>query len=408
LISGIELPAKSTVSAFYMLLVLFYGSCMYSSLLQKLIEQAKWLPFLYLFFLSIKTARYGEKSERLLVRLLPMVVAVPFLISSLQDPSKISTWFYAGAFALAIFSTWQTARCIRQSHTESEFYLAIERIGSAVIISAALMSVLGISLGRAGRFSAWTDNPNTLGLIISPTIVVCAASLGETGGRRIMRIAMIVLGAILLVQTGSRASIFWVAGSFGAMLFARRPVGFILVSLALLVLVSSIGYDNIMQYVSDFTKYRDHGAANTTDPLSGRTYLWAFGLDLALQHPWLGYGPGSEEALVTQNPWIFLYSEGTHFHNSYLSALIQSGVVGLSTLLFGTITSLTLAFRRIRLQVRNRWSVDDSSLNDVVPFALVVGGLFHAFFETWLEAPGGAETFVFWTCLWLAAGGKKG
>ena len=54
---------------------------------------------------------------------------------------------------------------------------------------------------------------------------------------------------------------------------------------------------------------------------SGRTAVWAAGIELFKGSPWLGYGFQADRLLLR-----------THMHNSYIHALIQSGAIG--TLLF--------------------------------------------------------------------------
>ena len=67
----------------------------------------------------------------------------------------------------------------------------------------------------------------------------------------------------------------------------------------------------------------------TEGTLDLRTTIWAAGLKVFPLHPILGVGSGAYEDSVT--PIIGYADNGEHFvaHNTYLSILVESGVVGL-------------------------------------------------------------------------------
>jgi O-antigen ligase len=61
--------------------------------------------------------------------------------------------------------------------------------------------------------------------------------------------------------------------------------------------------------------------------LSGRTFIWASGLELALQRPLHGFGYSADTEALAVTHWV------TSFHNGYLEFLVKLGVVGLALLL---------------------------------------------------------------------------
>jgi O-antigen ligase len=106
--------------------------------------------------------------------------------------------------------------------------------------------------------------------------------------------------------------------------------------------------------------------------------------------------------LVERNAYLFLSSEGLYFHNSYLSTLVENGVVGLMAFFVVVGRSLWLAGGRL-LAIAGKATISAAWTGHVLPLALVVGALAHAFFESWLLNGGNANTLVVWTLIWLLA-----
>nr|WP_316656275.1 O-antigen ligase family protein [uncultured Gellertiella sp.] len=82
------------------------------------------------------------------------------------------------------------------------------------------------------------------------------------------------------------------------------------------------------------------------DPtLTGRTLLWSWGLEVARQRPWFGWGYsgylGSDEASrVARNIMEFRTYEVPHFHNSYIQMFVDIGLVGLLMVLMVPLLAL--------------------------------------------------------------------
>ena len=72
--------------------------------------------------------------------------------------------------------------------------------------------------------------------------------------------------------------------------------------------------------------------------LTGRTYLWAEGVKVGLEHPWLGHGysafwvPGQPQAERYWFEFFIPTRTGFHFHNMYVQSFVDLGIGG--TLLF--------------------------------------------------------------------------
>jgi O-antigen ligase len=136
---------------------------------------------------------------------------------------------------------------------------------------------------------------------------------------------------------------------------------------------------------------------SSADALSGRTEMWQLGISLAGEHPWLGYGLGTEKELVEANSWQLSIAEGFHLHNSYLTLLVETGIIG-AVVLFAPPILITfrsffsLEFRNTPIRVCTTYAL---------PVALSLGALAHGIFETWIFSPGNSNTLLFWICIFL-------
>jgi O-antigen ligase len=157
-------------------------------------------------------------------------------------------------------------------------------------------------------------------------------------------------------------------------------------------------WTEISQLLSDIIRHGGAAVSQGSSILSGRSELWSLGLKLFWEKPILGYGIGSSQELVGQYLWIFIESEGLHFHSSYLTVLVETGCVGLAALMAVLIPIVSRGMIEIsnpQLLKRRDWPLV------ALPLVLVVGALAHGMFESWFLSAGSAETFLLWTCVWL-------
>jgi O-antigen ligase len=156
--------------------------------------------------------------------------------------------------------------------------------------------------------------------------------------------------------------------------------------------------DLIRMLVSLAQREGQHSAYSANDLLSGRSEMWPLGLSLFQEQPILGYGLGASQGLIEANSWLFVESQGSHFHNSYLTVLVETGIVGF--LVFAALIAVALinGFVKVQGAIR-RTSEHWAAL--ALPWVIVAGALGHALFETWLLSAGNANAPILWTCIWL-------
>ena len=80
--------------------------------------------------------------------------------------------------------------------------------------------------------------------------------------------------------------------------------------------------------------------------LTGRLPLWRLVVDLSAERPWFGFGFSTFREVIRPHTEMWWLVEIVHAHNAYLTALLQTGVVG--TLLL-VMMALSLMRRALRL-----------------------------------------------------------
>jgi O-antigen ligase len=195
---------------------------------------------------------------------------------------------------------------------------------SAVSTIYAFVTGRGDNLALSeGRYTAPGFNENELGIILALGLVMSCYLLLRNKGPRAIWFIHVPVCVIAICLTGSRGS-FIAAGiallmfplSFGSFSRAQKKFG----ALALVVVVASgmaivpaASWDRIGSIQGEISE----------GTLTKRTYIWAAGMDVFREHPLIGVGAGAFGASVYNKldvPYVA--------HNSYLSVLVEMGVIG--------------------------------------------------------------------------------
>lgn len=190
------------------------------------------------------------------------------------------------------------------------------------------------------RFSAGDTNPDgfgflvVLGIPLAWYLITSKHNVKMKGILRVLNYAYIPAAFVGLALSGTRtamiASIVGMAYGLATLTRLRiwvRIALFLILSLAIL---------NLLPYVQSLPSFQRLGT--TTSELSGgdlneRTLLWSEGLDAFVESPLLGIG---------SNMYRSVNSLGKVAHNSFISVLVESGLIGF--VLFGIL--LAIAFFR--------------------------------------------------------------
>jgi O-antigen ligase len=402
---GISWPIQCTI---YAVVVSFYTANIYNRDLAEMLGIVKFASVGILCLVClVKASRVSWQATNLrLIAVLTFPLAVSVVVSA--DDTLRSTE-YLLSIVLVILTGQLLALLLLDAKQFQIFFDIVANVGRLVIVSSSVMWVLDLDFGRGvHRFSAWTDNPNTLGILLAPTLIMLLTSVLRQRRRWLTDGFFLSVGLFILFETGSRASIVWVVTSLLALIFGRRAGGLSLfLGLLGLAAVFVFGDDinrNLYLIQHDELYRTPDLLGGTPDPLGGRSEHWNLGLSLFEEQPWFGYGFGMSAPLIQSHIRSFAHAEGLHFHNSYLTILVEAGLIGLVVVTVVFLLSAVRGFRRLRARrlPRHEW------LTQALPWAMIIGGLTQAFFETWLFSAGNANGPLFWTCFWLMRQGGVG
>lgn len=128
--------------------------------------------------------------------------------------------------------------------------------------------------------------------------------------------------------------------------------------------------------------------------LTGRTYLWQQGIEAAAAAPWLGIGyqgywvQGFPEAERLWQEFFIASRSGFHFHNTYIEAMVETGLAGTLLLLGALLATFTGHLRRMLIL--------DRSPASLTLFAIAALLLLRSFVEIDIMHPYHVGSFLFY------------
>lgn len=253
--------------------------------------------------------------------------------------------------------------------------LGKKNLVSIIITSCFILCVVSVAvyfaIPQLGRMSDWVNGlfiptSRLTGVFGTANAAGAAAAIGimltvlysGVSPRRPLFYLLIAPMAFCLILSNNRMSIAAMGIAFFYVYLARGhvaiklTVGLLLLAIGTLLFVS-FG-DSIMTGLSR------SGSADEITSGTGRTRIWAVVIDLWLDRPFFGYGPGSAKFILPVHPMLF--KAAAHPHNMYLSVLFAGGLVGVVLFL----TSLVMTLRRA-------WSVHAHGAIALIIFYLVYG-----------------------------------
>ncbi|CCV04450.1 conserved membrane hypothetical protein [Mesorhizobium metallidurans STM 2683] len=190
------------------------------------------------------------------------------------------------------------------------------------------------------RVEGGAGNPIVFATVVCLSVMVCmAGALSGIERNRGLLVCAALAGTIAILYSGSR--IMWLAmliAGIAVLLIHRRKLRsrnarrLLLVSGAVGLAIAALGFQIILERAeflrSDWEALIAHGDHNTA--LGFRVAMWQIGLDAFREMPFFGHGVRASGALIKQG---FLDQFGmdkgfSHFHNGFLTALVEAGIVG--------------------------------------------------------------------------------
>lgn len=251
--------------------------------------------------------------------------SVGLFTSVFLSPDKITALYWGSAYMSPLLITWMILdRNRTTSRLRSIIYMNYIFIFGITL--SLLPEALRVGLKRS-LITRFYKLPLGLGQILANGV-----------GR--FALILIIVSFIRLITRRSRARYVWLLPLLSSLFLliqteSRTSLVGLAIASILFVLLMGLNWRLIFvgpvaSYVIWFSafKLRARGSMERLIQLSGREYTWQKGLAQIKQSPVLGWGFHADR--------ILLRSE--HMHNSYLHAMIHSGIVGASFFVFALIT----------------------------------------------------------------------
>jgi len=248
----------------------------------------------------------------------------------------------------------------------------------AYLVGTALSAVGTLFLtthnGMSEREGGFNMNPNDVGLRLAmsfPIAIYLSARESSTIKAWMYRLHM-VLCASAIFSTASRGALlaFCAAGMMIPMTFrywkAKQRVAMVAVAIFGFLVAGALVPKAAWERLSTT------GTEVSSGTMDSRTIIWHAGMDVFLDHPFIGVGIGGFAASVERRvvtPWVA--------HNTFLSVLVEQGIIGFS---FFLIVLLVLAYAALHMPPleRSLWLVT------LLIWAIGVSAMTWEFFKpTW-------------------------
>lgn len=238
------------------------------------------------------------------------------LIVSFLSPEKMSA-FYWGLVYLAPILVLRIV-IFKEDSMDCLKEIIYLNYGIAVLIGVILLPEVlkyGLFGGRRAQFYA------------------LPFGLGEMRANGVGRFALIlvIISGVRMLYTMSRKRIYWLAVFLpGLYILAKTQsrtslLGLAVASVLLVLILGTRWQFVIVGPVSTYVlwmsgyRWRAHQSMESLFGLTGREFTWQQALEMIKQSPFLGWGFHSDRILL----------ESQHIHNSYIHAMIHSGIFGL-------------------------------------------------------------------------------
>lgn len=293
------------------------GSLRFSNPLIFIQSARAWLPLLSVYIVLIwifaSKAPFPFKANP--IRFLLFYCLLGIIVSIFLSPDIMTSLYWAGTYLSPILVMWFLLdRDYALESLKVIIYVnyAVFILITGVFIPAALKSGGPIS----GRASFW-ELPFGFG------------EMRANGVGRFALIASIIGGVRILISRDKKRFMWLVLIGPALYLLARTQSRTALLGLAvagiLFVLLKHIDWRLILVtpvaayviWISGF-EWRAHGQFERVVNLTGRNMTWERGLEMIKQSPFLGWGFHADRLLLNSE----------HMHNSYLHAMIHSGLFG--------------------------------------------------------------------------------
>jgi O-antigen ligase len=231
-----------------------------------------------------------------------------------------------GSYVQLLLMIWLVWEFARDDERQLSLVAAYVMGGWVASLSTLYNFVTGTgdNVGFAdGRYAAEGANENELGITLAISLAMAGYLMARNKAPRFLWFAYVPVCLLSLLLTGSRGSFIAVLiavlvfpltmGSYSS---AEKKIGGIA-----LILATAIGLAFVPR--TTWERIGTIGSEISQGTLTKRTDIWRAGMDVYRDHPFLGVGAGAYGPSVYKQLDIDYVA-----HNSYLSVLVELGVVG--------------------------------------------------------------------------------
>ncbi|WP_246674519.1 O-antigen ligase family protein [Mesorhizobium sp. B4-1-3] len=253
------------------------------------------------------------------------------------------------------YSTW--------SITEKTALARIAILASTAACFGALAIAVFQSYRLGVRAEGGAGNPIVFATVTCLAVMTClAGALSGIEKRWKPLVLAAIAGAMAIVYSGSR--MIWVAvpiaGIVVLLVNRRRFTGasvarFVAIGLVVAVVIAAIGSRVVLDrtdfLVSDWDALNANGDHSTA--LGLRVAMWEIGFAAVRKMPIFGHGISASRALMKQgfHEQFGLSAGFSHFHNGFLTAMVEAGLLGALALASIFIVAAWNAARTLRRSV---------------------------------------------------------
>lgn len=187
--------------------------------------------------------------------------------------------------------------------------------------------ILGLSFANSGRYSGLSgDNPNWIAITLALGIPIAwhLASMYRNAWLSWINFFYLPTSLLAIGLTASRGGFINALVGMSLILFSFRSLS--LTRKAFLLFLIPIGIYGVLNTVppENLTRLSEASAEISEGDMTSRGAIWAAGLRIIAERPWLGYGIGSFSTAVASE-----LGSAMNAHNSFISIMAELGVVGI-------------------------------------------------------------------------------
>ncbi len=197
----------------------------------------------------------------------------------------------------------------------------------------AVAGIRPLFVESGGARLAGLGHPAFLAGVCLPAIYACLIQLYREGRRG--DLLLLIANGLILVLTGARAPLAYAVAVSGLTLITVRSTVFAARDRLVLILAALALVPLLLLLAGNLEDIRLFNVVvNETSNLSGRDLLWPRFEEAAALSPWLGWGVGAGNVVISPDGRLAQLLHTWAAHNEYLRIEVEGGLIG-RTMLIG-------------------------------------------------------------------------